>query len=208
MLVGSATKSVIAGSMPRATGCCASQPTRSSGNARQCWKRSTPPSPKPLRRRFAPAPPRPAGRSRESPRLDYSGTRFPRAGASPRPSQGLPAGEAFADPVPMGDGRLAQLPAQLDDLAVAVGEEVHQSGARILELDLELIEPPQRRHELQLSRLQLRQYLLVGLRIVFAGARPLASVLGDPDLVFELGQVRSQLDDPADGFTHFGQPAI
>src|ERR671930_555175 len=74
MLVGSATKSVIAGSRPRATGCCASQPTRSSGNARQCWKRSTPPSPKPLRRRFAPAPPRPAGRRPDSPCLNYSGS--------------------------------------------------------------------------------------------------------------------------------------
>src|ERR671930_288314 len=73
MLVGSATKSVIAGSRPRATGYCASQPTRSSGNARQSWKRSTPPSPKPLRRRFAPAPPRPAGRRPDSPCLDYSG---------------------------------------------------------------------------------------------------------------------------------------
>src|ERR671934_998391 len=87
MLVGSATKSVIAGSTPRATGCCASQPTRSSGNARQCWKRSPPSSPQPLRRRFAPAPPRPAGRRPDSPCLDYSGT--DRLGVGPALPPGL-----------------------------------------------------------------------------------------------------------------------
>src|SRR5439155_3405607 len=58
---------------------CASQPTRCSGGAR----RSTPASISPLRRRFAPPPPRPAGRRLEQACLDHSGHAGRRCDSSP-----------------------------------------------------------------------------------------------------------------------------
>src|SRR5215468_2592237 len=63
------------------------------------------------------------------------------------PSERLAARKTLADAVPVRDPVLTQLPAELDELAVPVGEEVHQPGARIFELNSQLLQAGQRRDQ-------------------------------------------------------------
>src|SRR5581483_6662953 len=63
----------------------------------------------------------------------------------------LPAGVALADPVPVVDAVLAQLPAQLDRLAVAVRREIDQALERSLQRDAQAVERGDRLEPLELG---------------------------------------------------------
>src|SRR5262249_35947550 len=77
-----------------------------------------------------------------------------RAGSAPHPSERLAARKTLADAVPVRDAVLAQLPAELYQLAISVGEKVHQPGARIFELNSQLLQARERSDEIILSTAQ------------------------------------------------------
>src|ERR1051326_5972437 len=114
------------------------------------------------------------------------------------PSERLAARVSLADAVPVRDPVLAELPAQLDELAVAVREEVDQADPRVLELDPEVLEPAQRRHQVLLGAAQRAGALVEPVAILLHGSRPAHAVLGDADLVGQLVQLTGELDDLPD----------
>src|SRR5215467_1869756 len=89
----------------------------------------------------------------------------PRAVGGEAGSEGLPAREALADAVPVRHAILPQLPAQLDQFPVAVGEEVHQPGAGILELNSQLLQATERRNQIVLGSAECRGALFEAISI-------------------------------------------
>src|SRR3989442_385683 len=103
--------------------------------------------------------------------------------------------------MPVLDPLLAELPAELDQLPVAIGGKVDQALQRALELDAHAVERRHRLEQLELGTAGGVTRLLVPIPVLGARGRPLGFVLGDPRLVFELWQERGELrdlgDDPA-----------
>ena len=89
--------------------------------------------------------------------------------------------------MPVLDPFLAQLPAELDKLAIAIGRKIDESLERTLELDAHPVQACDRLEELELGAANRIARLLMPIAIVGAGARTLRFVLGDTRLILELG---------------------
>jgi PPOX class probable F420-dependent enzyme len=100
------------------------------------------------------------------------------------------------------DPLLAELPAQLDELAIAVRGEVDEALERAFELDAHAVEARYGFEQLELRAAHRVTGLLIAVAILGAGGRALGLVLGDSRLVLELGQQRRQLSDLADDSAH------
>src|SRR5581483_8649870 len=105
----------------------------------------------------------------------------------------LPAGVALADPVPVADAVLAQLPAQLDGLAVAVRREIDQAFERSLQRDAQAVERGDRLQPLELGSAGGVARLLALLLVLRRRSVASRFVLGDVRLVLELRQQSGQL---------------
>src|SRR5216683_935313 len=104
--------------------------------------------------------------------------------------------------VPVLDTLLAQLPAELDELAIPIGREVDQTLQRSLELDADSVEARHRLEKLQLGAARRVARLLIPVAIVGTRAGAFRLVLRDAGLILQLGQQGRQLrdlgDDPSD----------
>ena len=109
--------------------------------------------------------------------------------------EGLAAGEALADAVPVGDAGLAEAPAELDHLAVPLAKEVDQAGAGILDGHIHGLEALRRIGKRHLGGAQgsdrLRQLLLLDLPRAIAPE----AVLLDAHGLRQIGQLRGDVND-------------
>src|SRR2546430_17009393 len=102
------------------------------------------------------------------------------------PLQLLAAGEAFADPVPVLDPLLAQLPAQLDELVVAIGGKVDQALERSFELDAHAVEVQHGFQQLLFGALNFVPSLLLAFPCLAVGPGTLGRVFGHAQLLLEV----------------------
>src|SRR5204863_412600 len=121
------------------------------------------------------------------------------------PVQPLPIAKSFTDPMPVLDFVLAELPAQLDELAVAKRREVDQPLERTLELDAHAVEAQHSLEQLLFGTLDSVLRLLLPLAVAAIRAGPLHRVLGHPQLLLEVGPQGGELGDLSHDRAHTRQ---
>src|SRR5436190_1323977 len=97
--------------------------------------------------------------------------------------------------MPVFDFVLAELPAQLDELAVAKRREVDQPLERTLELDAHAVEAQHSLEQLLFGTLDSVLRLLLPLAVAAIPADPLHRVLGHPQLLLEVGATPKRATD-------------
>ena len=107
--------------------------------------------------------------------------------------------------MPVLDPLLAELPAQLDELAIPIRGEVDQSLERAFELDSHSVEAGDRFEQLELRAADRIASLLVPVAIFGAGRGSLGFVLCDPRLVLQLGHQSREFRDLRDYPAHARQ---
>ena len=107
--------------------------------------------------------------------------------------------------MPVLDFVLAELPAQLDELAVAKRREVDQPLERTLELDAHAVEAQHSLEQLLFGTLDSVLRLLLPLAVAAIRAGPLHRVLGHPQLLLEVGPQGGELGDLSHDRAHTRQ---
>src|SRR5437764_26745 len=107
--------------------------------------------------------------------------------------------------MPVLDFVLAELPAQLDELAVAKRREVDQPLERTLELDAHAVEAQHSLEQLLFGTLDSVLCLLLPLAVAAIRAGPLHRVLGHPQLLLEVGPQGGELGDLSHDRAHTRQ---
>jgi len=92
--------------------------------------------------------------------------------------------------VPVLNSLLTQLPAQLDQLAVAIRGKVDQALERTLQLDAHAVQPGDCFEQLELGSARGVASLLIAVAILIAGGGSLRFILGDPRLVLQFREQR------------------
>src|SRR5438034_11205666 len=108
--------------------------------------------------------------------------------------------------MPVLDFVLAELPAQLDELAVAKRREVDQPLERTLELDAHAVEAQHSLEQLLFGTLDSVLRLLLPLAVAAIRPRPRHLGLGHPQLLLEPGPQGAELRAPIRDRPRPGQP--
>ena len=106
------------------------------------------------------------------------------------------------------DTLFAELPTELDELAVPVRGKIDEAFEGGLELDAHAVQVRNRFEKLHLSATNRIARLLLAFVAVRTRARSLGLVFGDPRLVFELWQKSRKLCDLSDDPAHTRQLAV
>lgn len=106
------------------------------------------------------------------------------------------------------DKLFAELPAQLDQLTVAVGGEVDESLKRALQLDAHAVQVRDRLEELDLRAAHSVVGLLLAIMVLCSSPGSFRFVLCDSSLVLEIRQERRKLCDLRDDPTHARQLVV
>src|SRR5882672_1441169 len=99
------------------------------------------------------------------------------------PSYFSSSGETLADVVPVLDPFLAELPAELDQLTVAIRGKVDQAFERSFELDAHAVEAGDGLEQLELCAADRVARLLMAITILGSPGLSFRFVLGDASLV-------------------------
>src|SRR5438105_4346143 len=110
--------------------------------------------------------------------------------------------------MPVLDAILTELPAELDQLTVAIGREVDQPLQWAFELDAHRVQAQHCFEKLLFRALDRIPRLLLARVVIAVGAGTLDRILGHAELLLEVGPQRRELRDLRDDGAHAWQLAV